>query len=68
MFLVVGVKIIYLKRIQFGNFTLDPDLATGDCRPLNQEELEIIKEYLERKSVKTKSFETKLFVGSLLRS
>lgn len=48
MFLVVGVKIIYLKRIQFGNFTLDPDLATGDCRPLNQEELEIIKEYLEK--------------------
>jgi len=49
MFLAVGVKVTYLKRIQFGDFTLDPDLATGDCRPLNQEELEIIKEYLEKK-------------------
>ena len=48
MFLAVGVKVIYLKRIQFGNFTLDPDLAKGDCRPLNQEELEIIKESLEK--------------------
>ena len=48
MFLAVGVKVIYLKRIQFGDFTLDPDLAKGDYRALNQEELEIIKEYLEK--------------------
>ena len=48
MFLAVGVKVTYLKRIQFGDFTLDPDLAKGDYRALNQEELEIIKEYLEK--------------------
>ena len=48
MFLAVGVKVTYLKRIQFGDFTLDPDLATGDYRPLNQEELGIIKKYLEK--------------------
>ena len=48
MFLAVGVKVTYLKRIQFGDFTLDPDLATGDYRPLNQEELAIIKKYLEK--------------------
>ena len=48
MFLAIGVKVTYLKRIQFGDFTLDPDLAKGDYRALNQEELEIIKEYLEK--------------------
>lgn len=48
MFLAVGVKVTYLKRMQFGDFTLDPDLAKGDYRALNQEELEIIKEYLEK--------------------
>lgn len=48
MFLAVGVKVIYLKRIQFGNFKLDPELTTGEYRPFNQEELEIIKEYLEK--------------------
>lgn len=48
MFLAVGVKVTYLKRIQFGDFTLDPDLAKGDYRALNQEELGIIKKHLEK--------------------
>ena len=48
MFLSVGVKVTTLKRIQFGDFTLDSDLAEGQYRPLNQEELEIIKNYLEK--------------------
>ena len=48
MFLAVGVKVTYLKRIQFGDFTLDPDLAKGDYRALNQEELGVIKKYLEK--------------------
>ena len=47
MFLSVGVKVTALKRVQFGDFTLDPDLAEGQYRPLNPEELEIIKYYLE---------------------
>ena len=47
MFLSVGVKVISLKRVQFGDFTLDPELAEGQFRPLNPEELEIIKNYLE---------------------
>ena len=47
MFLSVGVKVTSLKRVQFGDFTLDPDLAEGQFRPLNPEELEIIKYYLE---------------------
>ena len=48
MFLSVGVKVTALKRVQFGDFTLDPELAEGHYRPLNQEELEIIKNYLEK--------------------
>lgn len=48
MFLSVGIKVTSLKRIKFGDFSLDPDLTTGDYRPLNQEELKIIKNYLEK--------------------
>ena len=48
MFLSVGVKVIALKRVQFGDFLLDPDLAEGQNRLLNQEELKIIKNYLEK--------------------
>lgn len=47
MFLSVGVKVTSLKRVQFGDFTLDPELVEGQFRPLNPEELEIIKNYLE---------------------
>lgn len=48
MFLSVGVKVTTLKRVQFGDFLLDPDLAEGQYRSLNQEELKIIKNYLEK--------------------
>ena len=48
MFLSVGVKVTALKRVQFGDFLLDPDLAEGQYRHLNQEELKIIKNYLEK--------------------
>ncbi|EKA00178.1 ribosomal small subunit pseudouridine synthase A, partial [Streptococcus sp. GMD6S] len=42
------VKVTALKRVQFGDFTLDPELAKGQYRPLNPEELKIIKNYLEK--------------------
>ena len=48
MFLSVGVKVTSLKRVRFGEFTLDPELAEGQYRPLKQEELKIIKNYLEK--------------------
>ena len=48
MFLSVGVKVTALKRVQFGDFLLDPDLAEGQYRLLNQGELKIIKNYLEK--------------------
>ena len=47
MFLSVGVKVTALKRVQFGDFTLNPELAEGQYRSLNPEELEIINNYLE---------------------
>ena len=47
MFLSVGVKVTALKRVQFGDFTLDTELAEGQYRPLNQDELQIVKNYLE---------------------
>lgn len=48
MFLSVDVKVTSLKRVQFGDFTLDPELAEGQYRPLNTEELEMIKKHLEK--------------------
>ncbi|VTS69999.1 pseudouridine synthase [Streptococcus australis] len=47
MFLSVGVKVTSLKRVQFGDFTLDTELTEGQYRSLNQKELQIIKNYLE---------------------
>ena len=48
MFLSVGVKVTSLKRVQFGDFTLDPELSEGQFRSLNPEELELIKKHLEK--------------------
>lgn len=48
MFLSVGVKVTSLKRTCFGSWSLDQNLQEGDYRPLNQEELKIIKNYLEK--------------------
>ena len=48
MFLSVGVKVTALKRVQFGDFILDPNLTEGQYRSLNQEELKIIKNHLTK--------------------
>lgn len=45
MFLCVGVKVTYLKRIRFGEFVLDEALAPGEYRELNEAELELVKTY-----------------------
>ena len=47
MFLAIGVKVTYLKRTHLGDFQLDPNLDEGDYRSLNQDELKLIKNYLE---------------------
>lgn len=46
MFLAYGVKVIYLKRISFGNFHLEDDLPAGHYRELTMEEQAILKNYL----------------------
>lgn len=43
MFLAVGKKVKFLKRIQMGNLTLDPELLPGQYRELSAEELIRIK-------------------------
>ena len=45
MFLCVGVKVTYLKRIRFGEFVLDEALEPGEYRELNEAELELVKTY-----------------------
>ena len=45
MFLCVGVKVTYLKRIRFGEFILDEALAPGEYRELNETELQLVKTY-----------------------
>lgn len=42
MFLSRGQKVLYLQRLSMGNLKLDENLATGDYRPLTQEEIEKI--------------------------
>lgn len=45
MFLCVGVKVTYLKRIRFGEFVIDEALAPGEYRELNEAELDLVKTY-----------------------
>ena len=45
MFLCIGVKVTFLKRIRFGEFVLDSSLGPGEYRPLNFSELQILKQY-----------------------
>ena len=45
MFLCVGVKVTYLKRIRFGEFILDETLEPGEYRELNETELKLVKTY-----------------------
>ncbi|MDO4431803.1 MAG: 16S rRNA pseudouridine(516) synthase [Aerococcaceae bacterium] len=47
MFLCVGKKVTHLKRLSFGNLTLDPTLESGAYRPLNVAELQKITDYLD---------------------
>ena len=45
MFLCVGVKVTYLKRIRFGEFILDETLTPREYRELNEAELQLVKTY-----------------------
>ena len=47
MFLCIGVKVTFLKRIRFGEFLLDDSLSPGEYRPLNPFELQLLKQYFD---------------------
>lgn len=42
MFQAVGCKVIYLKRVTFGNIKLDSNLKEGEYRLLNDSEMEFV--------------------------
>ena len=39
----LGMKVTYLKRVGFGDITLDEALKLGEYRPLTEEEIELLK-------------------------
>ena len=43
MMAAVGTPVIYLKRIAMGSLTLPDDLKKGDCRPLTEEEVRVLR-------------------------
>ncbi|BAC14255.1 16S pseudouridine synthase [Oceanobacillus iheyensis HTE831] len=43
MFIAVGCKVTYLKRVQMANLQLDDSLPIGDFRPLTEDELQYCK-------------------------
>lgn len=45
----VGNKVVYLKRLAYGNFCLDETLETGNYRPLSAEETEYLCNVYKRK-------------------
>lgn len=46
MFQAFGKKVVYLKRLSFGEIQLDENLQEGDFRELNEQEMDTIKNYL----------------------
>ena len=43
MFEVLGCHVVYLKRLSMGSLTLDPGLKPGEYRPLNEDEIQSLK-------------------------
>jgi len=43
MLKAVNNEVLFLKRIRFGNLSLDPLLDVGQCRPLTAEELHLLQ-------------------------
>lgn len=49
MFEAVGKPVLYLKRISMGPLVLPDDLKSGEYRPLNEEELHLLKQETQKK-------------------
>lgn len=50
MFLAVGKKVIYLKRVSMGSLILDETLKPGEYRSLTPEELVLLQDYFNERS------------------
>ncbi|OPX43042.1 ribosomal large subunit pseudouridine synthase B [Ruminiclostridium hungatei] len=48
MFEAVGKKVIYLKRLSMGRLELDEGLELGECRELAPEEVELLKDSVQK--------------------
>ncbi len=48
MFEAVGKKVIYLKRLSMGRLELDESLELGECRELAPEEVELLKDSVQK--------------------
>lgn len=48
MFEAFGRKVVYLKRISFGEILLDENLAEGEFRELNEKEMELIEKFIQK--------------------
>lgn len=59
MFEVVGMKVLYLKRIQMGSLVLPSELLPGGSRYLTEEEIKELEIYVEKTRAETKVGQTK---------
>lgn len=50
MFQAIGKKVLFLKRLSMGTLLLDPELKTGDYRPLTAVELDLLFQSCESTS------------------
>lgn len=46
MFKSVGCRVVYLKRVKFGEITLDESLKEGEYRELDDKEMQYIRKYI----------------------
>lgn len=49
MFEAFGKKVVYLKRLSFGEIKLDETLEEGEFRELNEIEMELIDKFIDKK-------------------
>lgn len=49
MFQVFGRKVVYLKRLSFGNIQLDETLEEGQFRELNENEMKLIEKFIDKR-------------------
>lgn len=48
MFEKLGKKVVYLKRLTFGEIKLDENLGEGDFRELNENEMKLIEKFIDK--------------------